>query len=104
FSPALALPAALVMIEEHVLDDPKHPGEQRRLVAKAGERTIDLDERLLGQIGGLVRVAREGAREAEDLALIDADQPLEGRGVAMLRLLDEASLVGAARISAGRLP
>jgi len=66
-------------------DEPVQPGRELGLAAKLLEPDADLRERLLGRVGGVLRVAEQVPREPLDLRSVPREQGLERPRVAVLR-------------------
>ena len=73
----------LQLVDAGVMSHPVHPGEETAGHVEAGQLLVDADERLLGQILGLVVIAAQTVGQGKDLLLVTLDQYLEGLGASV---------------------
>src|SRR5206468_6182118 len=69
-------------IGRHVHGDPEQPGVEGRLSPERRERLPGAEERLLGDVPRVLRVAQDVERQAVDPRAIFLDERLERRDVA----------------------
>ena len=82
--------------------DPEDPASHRRLAAEAAEMFDEAQERLLGDILGVVLLADNAPRQGIDAILEQPNQLLEGREVAGPGALDECPVWVDQRSGRGR--
>ena len=70
-----------LVVDAGVHDDPVQPRSQLRVVAKAVERSIDLDEHVLRNVLGIVMVAGELIRESIHQRAMPLDERMERSAV-----------------------
>ncbi|CAI8845154.1 hypothetical protein EMIT0158MI4_10591 [Burkholderia ambifaria] len=85
-------PAALrrKVVLRRIDGNPVQPRVERRLAAELRQRTIRLDERILGHILDLGGIPHEARDQPNDLAVVFGDQEFERRLVAFLYALDQS--------------
>ena len=73
------------VVDAGVHDDPVDPGGELRVLTEAVQRAIDLDEDFLGDVLGVVVVARELVGDAIHHGPMPLDERLKGGRVAARR-------------------
>jgi biotin-[acetyl-CoA-carboxylase] ligase BirA-like protein len=76
---------ALGRVAAGVHDEPVQPGRELRLAAELLQPHTDLRERLLGRVGGILRVPEQMAGQPLDLRSVPLEQRLESLAIAVLR-------------------
>src|SRR5262245_9452747 len=81
------------MIDREVGDDAIKPGEELRIAFEARQVAVSLEEGVLADVSGLVRVMHNPERDRVCLALVPLDELAERLRVAPAGVVDELAFV-----------